>query len=442
MKNHGRSQALWERSRRSLAGGVSSNVRAGSQALIYFERASAARLYDVDGNTYLDYVLGQGPMILGHSPESVLQAVQQAMQQGQLYAGQHELEITLSEKLQQLVPCADLVRYSNSGSEIVQAAMRLARAYTGREKIVKFEGHYHGWFDNVLISVHPPLNLAGPRDCPQPVPASAGQATSVLDEVMVLPWNDLEAFGSVVSEHSEEIAAVIMEPVMGNTSCILPQSGYLEGVRELCSQHGIVLIFDEIITGFRLGLGGAQGYLGVTPDLATFGKAMANGFPVSCLAGKRDLMELIASQQVNHAGTYNSNVMAMAAACATLAELERNNSEAYERLFTLGEQLMKGLVALAHKLGISILMQGVGPMFHLAFTQQEAVLDYRSYLECDQALYRQFADLLLEEGVRVLSRGMWYLSTAHTPEDIEFTLRAVEMIWVRLLESSPLFAEK
>lgn len=442
MKDRSRSQALWERSKRSLAGGVSSNVRASAQMSPFFERAEGSRLFDVDGNTYLDYVLGQGPMILGHTPEPVIQSVQQAIQRGQLYAGQHELEILLSEKLQQLIPCADLVRYSNSGSEIVQAAIRLARAYTGREKIVKFEGHYHGWFDNVLISVHPPLNLAGPRDCPQPVAASAGQATSVLDEVIVLPWNDLEAFGSVVSEHSEEIAAVIMEPVMGNTSCILPQSGYLEGVRELCSQHGIVLIFDEIITGFRLGLGSAQGYLGITPDLATFGKAMANGFPVSCLAGKRDLMELIASQQVNHAGTYNSNVMAMAAAFATLSELERNNGEAYNRLFTLGEQLMNRLDALAHKLGISILVQGVGPMFHLAFTRQEAVLDYRSYLECDQELYRQFTEMLLEEGVRTLARGMWYLSTAHTLEDIEFTLRAVEATWVRLLETNRLPAQK
>lgn len=442
MKDHSRSQALSERSKRSLAGGVSSNVRAGSGTPIYFEQASAARLYDVDGNAYLDYVLGQGPMILGHSPEPVLRAVHQAMQKGQLYAGQHELEIILSEKLQQLIPCAELLRYSNSGSEIVQAAIRLARAYTGREKIVKFEGHYHGWFDNVLLSVHPPLNTAGPRECPQPVPASAGQARSVLDEVLVLPWNDLEAFGSLVTQRSDEIAAVIMEPVMGNTSCVLPQPGYLEGVRELCSQYGIVLIFDEIITGFRLGLGGAQGYLGITPDLATFGKAMANGFPVSCLAGKQSLMALVASQQVNHSGTYNSNVIVMAAACATLAELERKNGEAYERLFTLGTQLMSGLAALARKLGISVLIQGVGPMFHLGFTRQAAILDYRSFLQCDQDLYRQFAELLLEEGVRVLSRGMWYLSTAHTPQDIEFTLGAVEATWERLLETNQLFAQK
>ncbi len=440
MKDHRRSKALWERSQRSLAGGVSSNVRTGSPT--YFERAFAARLYDVDGNTYLDYVLGQGPMILGHSPEPVLQAVQQAMWQGQLYAGQHELEILLSEKIQQFIPCADLVRYSNSGSEIVQAAIRLARAYTGREKLVKFEGHYHGWFDNVLVSVHPPLSHAGSREHPQPVLASAGQLSSALDEVMVLPWNDLEAFGSTVIQRRDEIAAVLMEPVMCNTGCILPQSGYLEGVRELCSQYGIILIFDEIITGFRLGLGGAQSYLGVTPDLATFGKAMANGFPVSCLAGKQEFMELIASQQVNHSGTYNSNVMAMAAAYATLAELERNNGEAYQRLFKLGHRMMAGLVERARKLGVNVLVQGIGPMFHLAFTRQQAILDYRSYLECDQELYRQFADMLLEEGVRVLSRGLWYLSTAHTDEDIEFTLQAVEAAWVRLLETNRLFAQR
>jgi len=435
MMDRSGSQALWERSKRSLAGGISSNVRATSQPPLYFERAEGAQLFDVDGNVYVDYVLGQGPMILGHTPTPIIQAVQRAMQAGQLYAGQHELEIRLSEKLQQFIPCAELVRYSNSGSEIVQAALRVARAYTGREKIVKFEGHYHGWFDNVLISVHPPLDRAGPRERPYPCAGSAGQARSALADVIVLPWNDLTIFAETVAQHSDEIAAVIMEPIMCNTGCILPQAGYLEGVRELCSQRGIVLIFDEIITGFRIGLSGAQGYLGFTPDLATFGKAMANGFPISCLAGKRALMELIASQHVNHSGTFNSNVVSMAAAWATLTELEQVERQAYRHLHELGRALMAGILELARKLGISVLIQGMGPVFHLAFTQQESIVDYRTFLECDRDRYRQFADLLLDEGVRILPRGLWYLSLAHTTEDIEFTLRAVESAWQRLLDA-------
>ena len=425
----GRSRLLWERSRQSLAGGVSSNVRAGAETPLFFESARGARLYDVDGNSYLDYVIGQGPMLLGHTPGPVMDAVQDALQRGQLFAGQHELEILLSEKLQSLIPCAEMLRYSNSGSEIVQAALRLARAHTGREKIVKFEGHYHGWFDNVLISVAPPLDAAGPRHAAQPVAASEGQASSALEDVVVLPWNDLALFEKRVHQQGDEIAAVIMEPVMCNTGCILPVAGYLEGVRDICSRHGIVLIFDEVITGFRLGPGGAQGYFGVTPDLATFGKAMASGFTLSCLAGRRELMELIAQGRVNHSGTFNSNVTAMAAAHATLEELERDEGRIYGQLFDQGQSLMEGIRALAQKKGTDVLVQGPGPMFHLAFTDQPAIVDYRSYLESDQARYGKLAELLLAAGIRVTDRGLWYLCAAHEPSDIGFTLEGLESIW-------------
>lgn len=428
-----RSRVLWERSQRSLAGGVSSNVRAGAETPLFFEYAQGAHLYDVDGNRYLDYMIGQGPMILGHSPEPVMRAVQDALQRGQLFAGQHELEIQLSEKLQSMIPCAEMLRYSNSGSEIVQASLRLARAWTGREKIVKFEGHYHGWFDNVLVSVQPPLDAAGPRHAAQAHPASEGQASSALEDVVVLPWNDLALLEERVQQQGDEIAAVIMEPVMCNTGCILPVEGYLEGVRDLCSRHGIVLIFDEVITGFRLGLGGAQGYFSVTPDLATFGKAMASGFTLSCLAGRRNLMELIAQGRVNHSGTFNSNVTAMAAACATLEELERDEGRIYGQLFDLGQDFMEGIRTLARKKGSEVLVQGPGPMFHLAFTDQPVIVDYRSYLESDQMRYRKLADLLLAAGIRVLDRGLWYLCAAHEPQDIEFTLDALESVWDRVV---------
>jgi glutamate-1-semialdehyde 2,1-aminomutase len=426
MINRKRSTRMFERSRKSLAGGVSSNVRAGKQPPpLFFERSQGSVIYDVDGHKYIDYVLGQGPLILGHSPPSVLEAVRKALEKGQLYAGQHKIEIALSEKLQKLIPCAELVRYSNSGSEIVQAALRLARAYTGREKVIKFEGHYHGWFDNVLISVHPPLESVGPLEAPNAVPGTAGQAKSTLGDVIVLPWNNLEVLAEAVSKNEGEIAAVIMEPIMCNTGCILPEEGYLEGVRGICNRNGIILIFDEIITGFRLGLSGTQGYFGITPDLATFGKAMAGGFPISCLAGERELMELIAQGKVNHSGTFNSNVMAMAAALATLSELESDG--VYEHLYGLGKRLMEGLRELLEEKGIGTRIEGPGPMFHLAFNDGTPFHDYRTFAEHnDMDKYHRFVEILLNEGVRVIPRGLWYLSTAHTEGDVEFTLEAVK----------------
>jgi glutamate-1-semialdehyde 2,1-aminomutase len=305
----------------------------------------------------------------------------------------------------------------------------LARGYTGREKVLKFEGHYHGWFDDQLISVHPPLEQAGPSEQPQPVPASAGQARGTLESVIVLPWNNLELLRETMRTHGDELAAVIMEPVMCNTGCIVPAPGYLEGVRDLCSEYGVVLIFDEVITGFRLGLGGAQGHFGVTPDLATFGKAMANGFPISCLAGKREIMEQIASLTVNHSGTYNSNVMAIAAAWGTVSQLERIAEEAYPRLYALGEQFTDGLRDLAEELGLSVLVQGIGPVFHVAFTDQQSMSDYRTSLVADMERYHRFVANMLDEGVRILSRGLWYLSTAHTEEDVEFTLNKIRIVW-------------
>jgi glutamate-1-semialdehyde 2,1-aminomutase len=421
------SDQMLARSRQSLAGGVSSNVRAGKiPPPMFFKRGEGPFIFDVDGNRYIDYVLGQGPAILGHSPRRVLERVEQALQRGQLFAGQCDLEISVSEMIQKLVPCAELVRYSNSGSEIVQAALRLARAYTGREKIIKFEGHYHGWFDNVLVSVSPPLEKAGPHDSPVALPGSQGQLTSAFQDTIVLPWNDLSVLERTVQVNPEKIAAVIMEPVMCNIGCIPPSSGYLEGVRKICTKHGIVLIFDEIITGFRLSKGGAQGFFGVTPDLATFGKAIAGGFPISCLAGKREMMELIGNGLVNHSGTYNSNVMVIAAAAATLDEL--NQEGIYERLSHLTTELKTGLKEIFSRAGLPARFSGVGPVFHLGFGEADAVVvDYRSFVKSiDTAKGQRFADLLLQYGVRFIPRGIWYMSTAHTEAEIEATLKAVQ----------------
>lgn len=420
------SAELFQRAQESLAGGVSSNVRALAQPPLYFRSASGTRIIDADENVYIDYTLSQGPMFLGHSPPAVLDSVERAMRNGQLYGAQHDLEIELAESIQRVVPCAELLRFCNSGSEAVHAAIRVARAHTGRDKILKFEGHYHGWYDEALVSAAPTLEQAGPREAPKPALASGGQLGSAIGSVIVLPWNDAELLGATLQRHGHELAAVIMEPVMCNNACIPPQPGYLETVRELCTEHGVVLIFDEVITGFRLALGGAQSYFGVTPDLATFGKAMANGFPIACLAGRRELLELIASLKVNHSGTYNSNVMVTAAAHATIAELERLD---YQRIHRLGEALMYGLRQLAAKAGLSVLVQGLGPVFHLAFTKRDAIVDYRDSLEIDGARNGEFVGAMLDRGIRLLSRGLWYLSAAHTEADIELALETVESIF-------------
>jgi glutamate-1-semialdehyde 2,1-aminomutase len=406
---------------------VSSNIRLLAQPHpLFFERAEGAMIYDVDGNEYIDYMMSQGPMILGHSPKVVLDAVNEAMRRGQLYAGQHELEIEVSEALVRLIPCAELCRFGLGGSEIVQAAMRLARAVTGRTKILRFEGHYHGWLDNVLVSVATPVETAGPREHPRISLSSAGQVESVLNDYVVLPWNDLELVEALFAERGETIAAIMAEPMMCNTGAILPAPGYLAGLRRICDEYGVVLLLDEVITGFRLGLHGAQGRFGVTPDLSTFAKAMAGGFANAALVGKQDYMERF-TQDVNHSGTFNSNVISMAATAATLAELERDDGAVYRQMEEIGQSLMAGIREIAGRLGLPLLVQGLPMAFHVSFTELSEIRDYRDYaLHCDKKQYHRFVLAMLERGVRLIDRGIWYISAAHDQGHVAQTLEAVE----------------
>lgn len=383
-------------------------------------------IYDVDDNAYIDYLLGQGPMILGHSHPAVLDAVNMAMRQGQLYAGQHELEFLVAEKMVELVPSAELCRFGLTGSDMVQTAMRLMRAVTGRTKIVRFEGHYHGWFDNVLLSVAPAPEAAGPRERPHPVMGTVGQTESVLGDFVVLPWNDLALVEALFAEMGDGIAGIMTEPLMCNTGAIPPEPGFLEGLRRVCDEHGALLYFDETITGFRLGLSGAQGRFGVTPDLSSFAKAMAGGFANAALVGKREIMARLA-QDVNHSGTFNSNIISMAASLAAIAELERNDGAIYKQMDTVGSALMNGIGEINERLGAGLLIQGIPPAFHLSFTEQAALKEYRDYAwGCDLERYGAFTVELLKRGVRVAGRGIWYLSAAHTEEHVEKTLGIVE----------------
>ena len=431
-----KSRELFEQAKESHAGGVSSYSRAVEGPFpLFYERGEGSKLYDVDGNELIDYVGGFGPGIFGHTPGFLVDAVTRGMQDGLTFAGQHWREIKVAEMVQKLVPCAELVRFGSSGTEVDQAAVKLARGYTGRDKVIKFEGHYHGWMDNLHYSVAPPLDEAGPDDRPVAVPVSAGVSRATAQAIIILPWNNIEVLRKTLDREGHHVAAIIMEPIMFNTGCIFPRPGYLEGVRRLCDEHGVVLVFDEVISGFRFALGGAQELLGVTPDLATFAKAVAGGFPLSVLAGKREVMSLIADGTVHHGGTINSNMMSMAAAEATLEKLVEDDGAVHKQLYAMGNRLMEGLRRLSQKHEHPMLVRGPGPGFNVSFTEASGddIFDYRSHIRnVDLDKYERFRIGMLERGVRLIIRGLWYVSTAHTEDDIERTLAAADDVLASL----------
>jgi glutamate-1-semialdehyde 2,1-aminomutase len=434
-RQYRRSAELLKKSRQYLVGGVSSLVRAEAKPQpLFFRSASGSHLTDVDGNRYVDYSLAWGPLILGHSHPAVVSAVSRQLRKFQVLGGQHELEISVARRICQMVPCAGLVTFSSTGSDPVQMALRLARAYTGRQKFIKFEGHYHGWPDNVLLSFHPKVPA---RDISQPVPGSEGQSNSVRGDVLVLPWNDSENLKQTVEAHREEIAAIITEPILCNSSCLMPHPGYLEGMRELASRFGIVLIFDEVITGFRVSPGGAQSLLGVTPDLATFGKAVAAGFALSVLAGKREIMDLIAQRRVLHGGTFNGNPISLAAADSALKIIAAQNGSVLKRIERTGRTLMEGIKQSAADFGIPLLINGVGAVFHLSFTNRREMHNYRDTLECDIPMRDQFIQAMLQAGVYLLPDGRWYVSAAVSEVDVKKTLDVVHDAFSNLKHRMP-----
>lgn len=427
---HG-SHAYHEKACAVIAGGVNSNVRLAARPPLCFARAAGPHLTDIDGNTYIDYALGMGPAILGHAPAAVTDAVARVLSEGQLFAGQSPLELEVASRLQRYIPGAELVRIGMSGSEMIQVAIRIARAATNRAKIIKFAGHYHGWFDNVFAG--PPA--AGGADgliVDGAAALTAGQSQGALSDTLVLDWNDLGVLEACFARARGEIAAVLMEPVMCNTGVIPPAPGYLEGVRTLCSKHGAILIIDEVITGFRLGLSGAQGRLGVTGDLAVFAKAVGGGFPVAALTGRRDLMSLVASGRVNHSGTYNANVVSLSAAIATLDQLAADNGAAYRHIEECGSALMAGLRRAASEERVPLVVQGFSSVFMTCFATDQSISSLEQYQRADDSLQRRFIDALTDLGVRPTTRGTWFVSAAHREAHIEETIRACRRALVSL----------
>jgi len=429
MRNLSKSKELFEEAKKYHAGGVDSTViSAFAPHPLFFERGQGSRFWDVDGNEYIDYVLGFGPLILGHCPRPVIEAVKAQLEEGSTFGAPYRKQLELAKLVTEIIPAIKLVRFNNSGSEAVHAVLRLARGYTGKQKIVKFEGHYHGWFDNVYIS-HTPDNLAalGPATSPNAVLMTGGQVPSVLQDVIVLPWNNLEVVERTIRARRDEIAAIILEPIVANCGVIMPQQGYLEGLRRITAESGVLLIFDEVITGFRTALGGAQAYYDVIPDLSTFAKAAAGGYPISGFGGRREIMDLIATWKVAHAGTLNANGVVVSAALATIKELSRDNGAVYERMRRLGQRLIAGIGEIAERSGIPMVIQGPGTFFGAVFCDQP-IVDYRSTFALNKQRAVRFAEELLMRGIYGFprGRGLWYLSAAHTDADIDQTLQAVE----------------
>lgn len=424
------SRAYQSRARRTLASGVASASRATQLPVpICFAKGRGAHLTDVDGNDYIDYTLALGPMLLGHSPAPVIEAVQRQLALGIGYGASHRNEAELAEAVCRTIPSGEKVVLSNTGSEAIHVAIRIARAATGRTRIIKFLGHYHGWFDPIHIGIssvrppqlgngddQPPLDM-GAADSGMRKLGTAGQDPLASASVTVCQWNSESALEEVLAN---DVAAVIMEPVNVNGGCILPRPGYLDAVRKLTQRVGAVLIYDEIVTGYRLGLGGAQQRYGVLPDLTVLGKALGAGFPISAVCGSAHLMDEVASLRVAHMGTFNGNPVCTAAALAAVRHMESNADEIYPSLDARTSELVQVLTQAGLEAELPIAINSATGVVRM-FISPISVGSYEDSFRANAAAMQTFTTSLVEQGVHVPARGVFYLSVAHTPQDIADT---------------------
>ena len=424
-----RSQQLFEAAQQHIPGGVNSPVRAFRAVggtPVFFERAEGAYLFDADGNRYVDYVQSWGPMIVGHGHPQVLDAIRGQIDKGLTFGAPTELETQLADRLCDLIPGMEMVRMVNSGTEATMSAIRLARGYTGRDKIIKFEGCYHGHSDSLLIK-------AGSGALTMGVPTSPGVPAALAEHTITLTYNDIEGVKQAFAELGDQVACVILEPVAGNMSCIPPVPGFLEALREQCTNSGSVLIIDEVMTGFRVSRTGAVGHYGIEADLVTLGKVIGGGMPVGAFGGKREIMEQIAPLgPVYQAGTLSGNPVAMAAGLATL---ELVADEAFHApLFKRTEILIAGLRERAAAANIPFTTNHIGTMFGLFFTDAEAVTNYQQVMACDTDRFNKFFHGMLEQGVYLApaSYEAGFMSAAITDADVQFTLDAAEKVFATL----------
>jgi glutamate-1-semialdehyde 2,1-aminomutase len=395
---------------------------------IFMERGNGSRIYDVDGNEYIDWMMAFGALPLGHAHPEVVEAIVEAASSGAHFATATPVELEVATMIQKIVPNAERVRFANTGTEAIMAAIRLARGVTGRPKILKFEGHYHGWHDDLLISsnVLPPAAL-GLRSDPVKIPDSSGLNRTALDDTIVVPWNDLSALERSLENHRGQVAAIITEGVMANMGVIPPAEGYLAGLQKLAQSHGIVFILDETVTGFRIAPGGCQEYYKLSPDLVTFGKALGSGLPVAALVGRADIMDALQWGGVLHYGTHNGSRIGMFAARANLRVLTRDNNASFRHTWRIAEQLCTGFRDLLRKKGRAAIVQNVGPMLQVMFTDQPAIRDYRDFCQhVDRAAFQKFILSLFPFGVYASPSAALHsiVTLAHTDEDVKVTLEA------------------
>lgn len=430
-KRSAKSAKLFEHACKTIPGGVNSTARATWSGWdpypLFVERGEGAYLYDVDGNAYIDYLLGLGPMILGHRPPKVTAAVvEQIQKRGTVFALPTAQEAELADKIIAAVPSVEQVRLCNTGTEAVMYAIRLARAFTKRDKIIRFEGMYHGFSDGVYWSKHPHLDEAGPDRSPIAVAQGPGLSKAAGEGLIVLPWNDVDALSDAVRRHGDSIAAILTEPMMCNTGCILPEPGYLKAMQDLAHARGIVLIFDEVITGFRLGFGGAQGIFGIKPDISVFAKGLGGGYPVAALGGRRDIMSLVAAGTVSMAGTYAANGIAVAAANAALDELSQPGK--YQALFARCERFYDSLAEILKAHGLPGYVVGLGPVLQVWFAEHP-IKNYRDAARyANHDLFRLWWESMLEHDI-LFHPGAFenlFVSFAHSDEDIDRTLKAAD----------------
>ncbi len=413
------SNTLFKEAQKTIPGGVNSPVRAFRAVggtPVFFERAKGAYLYDVAGKEYIDYVLSWGPMILGHAHPEVLNAVSSTIQDGLSFGAPTALESEVAEEICRLVPSMDMVRMVSSGTEATMSALRLARGYTGRDKIIKFEGCYHGHSDSLLVK-------AGSGALTFGVPSSPGVPASVAEHTLTLPYNDLEAIDETFRELGEQIACVIVEPVAGNMNCIPPQPGFLEKLRSVCTAHQSILIFDEVMTGFRVSLGGAQAAYAVQPDITCLGKVVGGGMPVGAFGGKREIMEQLSPLgPVYQAGTLSGNPAAMAAGLTTLKLIQ--SEDFYSKLEAKVTKLTSGIQTAANEAGIPLTTNQAGSMFGVFFSEEEQVSNYEQVMECNGERFNQFFHKMLELGVYLApaSYEAAFMSAAHTDKDLDDTI--------------------
>ncbi len=422
---YNKSYKLFKEIKKYVQGGASSGTRLWKNICptdlpcsIFVKKAFGSRIIDVDNNEYIDYRLGFGPVILGHSFPAIHKAVHTADEKGLVYALDNEMEIKVAKKIQSIVPCAERIRFTNSGTESTMTALRIARGYTKKEKVIKFEGHYHGHHDYLLFSTH---------HCSHGIykeQSSIGIPTVIKNLIYVEEWNDFSGVEKTIKKHHKDIAAIIFEPVMANATVIPPEPGFLKHLRELCDKYNIVMIFDEVKTGFRLDIGGAQKLFKVTPDLATFAKSLGNGYPIACVAGKKEIMSVIRKGGVFHGGTYAANPVSLTAANATLDFMKRKNIHSY--IFSYGKKLMRGIFEIFADYKIEGIVQGFPSMFQFMFTNKEKIKNYDELLYCDFKKFAKIHTPLLKNGVMLDEdpEEPMYICYSHNKKDLNETLNA------------------